>query len=288
MIDPLPELPHPPRRVVSLVPSITESLFDLGMGDAVVGVTDFCVSPPEARQLPKVGGPKNARVEDIAALHPDLVLANREENSEKTIAALQARGIAVWAATPLTVDESLDVLWGLARLFRSVRAGWQIEILARAIDLHRQSAPPETVRVFCPIWFDRLSDGTPWWMTFNAHTYMHDLLALFGGRNVFAERERCYPLAADLGRAAPQPPGNRDTRYPRVTAEEIIAARPELILLPDEPCEFGETEREQMARLLAATPAVQAGRIFLLEGSLLTWYGTRLGKALQVLPAFFR
>ena len=274
--------------MVSLVPSITESLFDLGMGDAVVGVTDFCVSPPEAQQLPKVGGPKNARVEDIVALHPDLVLANREENSEKTIAALQAQGIAVWAATPLSVDESLDVLWGLARLFRSVRAGWQIEILTRAIDLHRQSAPPGTMRVFCPIWFDHLSDGTPWWMTFNARTYMHDLLALFGGHNVFAERERRYPLKADLGRAEPQPPNGRDTRYPRVTAEEIIAARPEVILLPDEPCAFGEAEREQMARLLAETPAARAERVFLLDGSLLTWYGTRLGKALQVLPALFR
>ena len=287
VIDPIPELPRPPRRVVSLVPSLTESLFDLGLGDTVAGVTDFCVYPPEAQTRPKVGGPKNARLDDILALKPDLVLANREENARKTVEALRERGIPVWVATPLTVDEALETLWGLVRLFRSEQAALQVETLSRAVEMQRLTAPEPPLRTFVPIWYDRLSDGTPWWMTFNAQTYMHDLLALFGGANVFADRERRYPLAADLGRAEPQDPGERDTRYPRVTLEEIVAAQPEVILLPDEPFPFDETHRREMLAAFADTPAARAGRVYLVEGSLLTWHGTRLGKALQRLPAFF-
>ena len=288
MIDPLPELPHPPKRVVSLVPSLTESLFDLGMGEAVVGVTDFCVFPPEAQKRPKVGGPKNARLKDILALEPDLVLANREENARKTVEALRERGIPVWVATPLTVDEALETLWGLVRLFRSERAALQVETLSRGVEMQRLAAPEPPLRTFVPIWYDHLSDGTPWWMTFNAQTYMHDVLTLFGGANVFAERQRRYPLAADLGRAEPQDPAGRDTRYPRVPLAEIVEQQPELILLPDEPFPFNERHREEMFRILANTPAVREGRVFLVEGSLLTWRGTRLGKVLQRLPGFFR
>ncbi len=288
MIEPLPELQRPPKRVVSLVPSFTESLFDLGMGDALVGVTDFCVFPPQAQTLPKVGGPKNARLEDILALSPDLVLANQEENARKTVEALRAQGVPVWVATPLTVEEALEVLWGLVRLFRSESAALQVETLARAVEVQRLTAPHPPLRTFVPIWYDQLSDGTPWWMTFNARTYIHDLLALFGGANVFAERKRRYPLAADLGRAEPQDPGERDTRYPRVTLEEIVAAQPEVILLPDEPFPFDEAHRAKMMRFFADTPAVRQGRVYLVEGSLLTWHGTRLGKALQTLPVFFQ
>lgn len=288
MIEPLPELSRPPERVVSLVPSLTESLFDLGMGEAVVGVTDFCLHPPEAQNLPKVGGPKNARLEDILALEPDLVLANREENARKTVEALRQRGVPVWVATPLTVDEALETLWGLVRLFHSERAAVQVETLSRGVEMQRLAALDPPLRTFVPIWYDQLSDGTPWWMTFNAQTYMHDVLALFGGVNVFAGRQRRYPLAADLGRAEPQDPAGRDTRYPRVSLEEIVAQQPELILLPDEPFPFDEGHREALLRLLADTPAAREGRLFLVEGSLLTWHGTRLGKALQVLPGFFR
>lgn len=283
----LPELPRPPRRVVSLVPSLTESLFDLGLGECVVGVTDYCVFPPAAQERPRVGGTKNPDVERILALQPDLVLANREENPRAVVEALQARGVPVWVTFPRSVDEALAVLWGLVRLFRSQAAGLRVEMLQRAVEVQRMAVPEPRRRVFCPIWFDRLSDGTPWWMTFNAQTYLHDVLALMGGANVFAQRERRYPLAADLGRAEPQDPQGRDTRYPRVTVEEVLAAEPEVILLPSEPYPFAEAHRAEVMDLLAGTPAVRHERVYLVEGSLLTWHGTRLGKALQVLPGFF-
>ena len=94
---------HAPRRVVSLVPSLTESLFELGVGDTVVGVTDYCIHPAERLAgLPRLGGPKNPDIAAIAALQPDLVLANWEENTRQAVEALE-RGVPVWVTLPLSV-----------------------------------------------------------------------------------------------------------------------------------------------------------------------------------------
>lgn len=277
----------PPQRVVSLVPSMTESLFELGLGSAVVGITDFCIHPAEALVgLPRLGGPKNPRVDEILALQPDLVLANWEENTRSTVEALQRAGVAVWVTFPRTVLESLDVLWKLAELFRSPEANIRLRTLELTLDWAISAVDERrVVRYFCPIWQQETQDGRLWWMTFNRQTYPSDLLLLIGGENVFAERERRYPLEADLGLEAAQDPGERDTRYPRVTVEEVIAVQPEVILLPDEPFKFTETHVEQIAGLLAETPAARRGCIYLIDGSLITWHGTRLARALRELPA---
>ncbi|RPI33248.1 MAG: hypothetical protein EHM70_06580 [Chloroflexota bacterium] len=140
-------------------------------------------------------------------------------------------------------------------------------------------------RYFCPIWQDETSAGQRWWMTFNQNTYAHDLLRLLGGDNVFAARVRRYPLAADLGQALPQDPGEHDTRYPRVTLEEILAADPEVILLPSEPYVFAEHHQEEMLTLLESTQAARNHKVYLVDGSLITWHGTRLARALRELPA---
>jgi ABC-type Fe3+-hydroxamate transport system substrate-binding protein len=277
----------PPQRVVSLVPSLTESLFDLGLGQALVGVTDYCVHPAEAvAGLPRLGGPKNPRVDEILALKPDLVLANWEENTRPTVEALEAAGTAVWVTFPRTVLESLDVLWKLVELFRNHEASLRLRTLELTLDWAISSVDERrTVRYFCPIWQETPQSGQPWWMTFNRQTYPSDLLLLIGGENVFGERERRYPLAADLGLEAAQDPGERDTRYPRVTVEEILAAQPEVILLPDEPFAFDDEHAGRMAELLAKTPAAQKGCIYPIDGSLITWHGTRLARALRELPA---
>jgi len=121
-------------------------------------------------------------------------------------------------------------------------------------------------------------------MTFNRQTYPHDLLQALGAENVFAGRDRHYPLDADLGLSEQQDSHGRDTRYPRITLDEIRFADPEVILLPDEPYAFSEDHVDELKTLLAGTDAIQAGRLLLLDGSLITWHGTRLAKALQVLP----
>jgi ABC-type Fe3+-hydroxamate transport system substrate-binding protein len=278
----------PPKRVVSLVPSMTESLFDLGFGDSLIGITDYCVHPAEkVPALKKVGGTKNARVEDILALQPELVIASQEENTPAIINALEAAQIPVWLTFPKTVDETLADLRHLADIFQGRYAYIAVDMLERGVEFARAVAPDgPQLRVFCPIWRGE-QGGQPWYMTCNAETYLSDLLTVFGGENVFATRQRRYPLEADLKNEAGEPHEGRDTRYPRVSLAEIRAAQPELILLPSEPFAFDESHLAELQNLLAGTPAIQSGRIHLLDGSLLTWPGTRLGKALEQLPEYF-
>lgn len=204
------DLDHPPRRVVSLVPSLTESLFDLGLGDKLVGVTDYCLYPAESLQaLPHLGGTKNPRIAEILDLKPDLVLANQEENTSGTVRVLEQAGVEVWVTFPKTIREFLQVLHNLAAIFNSQPAYQRLDTLDRAVDLlesSREDLPG--CRYFCPIWRDEAGAGRDWWMTFNRDTYSSDLLYWIGGVNVFAERIRRYPLEADLGEAPTIPPAH--------------------------------------------------------------------------------
>lgn len=277
------ELPVPPQRVVSLVPSLSESLCDLGLQAALVGVTDYCIHPADKLSgLPHLGGTKNPDLKTILALQPDLVLANREENTRPVVEAMQAAGLNVWLTFPQTVRQALEVLWQLANVFESKPAALRLDALERSLDW-AEAAAAEAVRprTFCPIWYD---PAHPWWMTFNRHTYPHDLLSTLGADNIFADRQRLYPLEADLGLAQPEDAAERDTRYPRLVLEEIRTAQPELVLLPSEPYAFTELERDQLRQLLAGTPAVENGRMYLVDGSLITWHGTRLARAMEELP----
>lgn len=279
-------LNQPPQRVVSLVPSITETLFAFGLGDRVVGVTDYCVFPAEAQRKPKMGGTKNPNLAHIQAALPDLILANQEENRQDDVEALRAAGFKVWVTFPCTVQEAVDGLSAMIRLFRVPHFGQQIAMLEKSLEwasLAAENATP--ARVFCPIWREPAAAEGParWWMTVNEDTYLHDLLRVCGGENVFAGRERRYPLAADLGQGAPADTG-RDTRYPRVTPEEIAEQAPDVILLPSEPYLFTEADLTAFESL-PDIPAVQKGRVHLVDGSLLTWHGIRVAQALAELPA---
>ncbi len=250
---------HPPRRVVSLVPSVTESLFDLQIGDRLVAVTDYCVHPSDGvARLPKVGGTKNPDLEKIIALRPDLVILNREENRREDAERLQAAGIPIWVTHPQTVQDALNLLWEIMYVFDAPAMAERVRWIERQVDwtagVARESKP---VRVFVPIWYDP-------WMTFDRHTYIHDLLRVCGGENVFAD----YPTG--------------DTHYPCITPDEIVAAQPEVILLPDEPFAFSSEHADQLSRL--DVPAARRGRIYPVEGSLLTWHGTRLARALREIP----
>ncbi|MFN8529438.1 MAG: helical backbone metal receptor [Anaerolineae bacterium] len=248
---------EPPRRVVSLVPSMTESLFELNVGDRLIAVTDYCIYPADqVARLPRIGGTKNPDVQRIIEMHPDLVLANHEENRKEDIEALQAAGIPVWVTFPRTMREAFNVLWNIMHLFdepglvERVRAmEWTLDWLERMAE-NRESP----LKVFVPIWNDPL-------MTFNAETYAHDLIRVCGGTNVFAAGE---------------------TRYPHVTLEEVEAAQPDLILLPSEPF----ADHAALFRGLAV-PAAQNGRILTVDGSLLFWHGTRMARAMNMLPAMF-
>jgi ABC-type Fe3+-hydroxamate transport system substrate-binding protein len=249
-----------PARVVSLVPSLTEALVWLGLGHHLVGVSDWCVHPAEAvAKLPKLGGTKNPSIPRILALEPELVIANQEENRRRDVERLEAAGVPVWVTYPRSVRDAVALLRELARL--GADSGAQAELvdpIEAALAAAEASRPRHRVRVFCPIW------KTPW-MSVGRDTYANDLLGLCGGDNVFAGRE--------------------ERRYPIVRLDEIVAAAPELILLPDEPYAFGPRDAAELAAL--ELPAAASARIHLIDGTLVSWYGPRIQRALETLGPLF-
>jgi len=276
---------QPPRRVVSLVPSVTESLFDLNLGDRLVAITDYCIYPAEGvARLPRIGGTKNPDVRRIIEVAPDLVIANQEENREADVRALRDAGIPVWVTFPKTVLDAINLLWNIMHVFDTPDMVPRVRLIEQTYDwvMRISETRERPCRVFVPIWFNPL-------MTFNADTYAHDLLRVCGGTNVFGERERQYPLAADLGEAEPYAADDpriagRDRRYPRVTVEEVEAAQPDMILLPSEPFSF-TAEHIPFFRELSTPAQNRNNGIILVDGSLLTWHGTRLAYAMDTLPA---
>jgi ABC-type Fe3+-hydroxamate transport system substrate-binding protein len=251
-----------PRRIVSLVPSITETLFHLGLADAIVGVTAYCVEPREGvAGKTRVGGQKNPKLEVIRGLSPDLVIANVEENLEADVAWLRAAGIAVWVTYPRTVVEGIQMVRELGELTdtRDQSEPLAAELEGRLAQVRAHLAGREPVDVFYPIWRNP-------YMTVNADTYIHDMLAVCGGCNVF---------------------GDGHPRYPTITLEEMAARRPAVIVLPDEPFRFRRSHVDDFTRY-AEVPAVRDGRIHLMDGRLFCWYGPRIAEALERLPSLFR
>ena len=279
-------VPDEPQRLVSLVPSITEILFDFGYGDRVLALTDYCTEPA-AGVVGKttIGGTKNPDVAAIIELQPQLILAVAEENRRVDVDRLAGAGLPVYVFEPRTVRDGIDLLWRVADLLgcRPQVAGRIAAIEHDLADTEAVVATQPPVRVFCPIWKDP-------YMTINHGTYIHAMLTACGGDNVFADRRRRFPLAADLGR---QPETDdrrheaRDRRYPRVTLEEMAAHSPEVILLPDEPYPFSDVDLADFAAFKFAAfkevPAVRDGRVHLIDGKVVSWYGPRIGRSLRAL-----
>lgn len=243
----------PPRRVVSLVPSLTELVCSLGLAERLVGVTRYCTEPAAVvARLRHLGGTKNPAIDRIIDLRPDLVLVNSEENREEDFQALRSADLAVWVSFPRTVAEAAR---SIERLGAVLGAAGEAGAIAAAIEAARGEATGDRrSRVFCPIWRNP-------WMSVNADTYAGDLLAAAGGDNVCAARADRYPVI-DLG--------------------EIAACDPQVILLPDEPYRFTERHRAALADL-ADTSAWRDGRVHMIDGKALSWYGHRTAPALRTL-----
>ena len=251
----------PPRRIVSLVPSLTELLFALGAGDAVVGVTRYCTEPPaRVAPLPKVGGTKNPDLAAVEALAPDFVVMNAEENRREDFEALAAAGLTVFVSESKTVADALALIPRLAAAVGHAEEGRRLVdaqeagVAAVVSEASRRAAVP----YFCPIW------KRPW-MTFNADTYAHDVLRVAGGANVAADRPE---------------------RYPEVTLEEIAATAPAVVLLPDEPYPFSARDRAALAPL-ADTPALRDDRVHFVDGKALSWYGPRIADGIAAFNRLF-
>ena len=240
---------RPPTRIVSLVPSDTLNV--QALGSSVVGRTRYCEG-----NAPIVGGTKDVDVGAVARLEPDLILANQEENSRVHLEELARLGLPVFISFPHTVADGIA---HLARLARILNADAR-DLIKRGYAMLAQPPPPKLLRAFVPIWMDPL-------MTVNAQTFVSDALKLGGGLNVFADRERRFPLAADLGEAIPKPAGTRDTHYPRITFEEVVQRAPEVILLPDEPHPFSEEDAAVFRERVPGARVVRCG------GREFSWYG---------------
>src|SRR5882757_8272580 len=198
-------VPDRVARVVSLVPSLTESVAATAPG-LLVGATDWCTHPP-GLAVTRIGGTKNPDVARIAELAPDVVLANEEENRPPDLDALRAAGLAVWVTDVRTVDEALTSLDRMLRLAcRLDRPAWLDSVETAWTAVVRGSLR----RAVVPIW------RRPW-MVLGRDTFAGDLLARLGVDNVYAQHAE---------------------RYPRVPLEELNASQADLVVLPDEPYRF--------------------------------------------------
>lgn len=224
-------------RVVSLVPSITETLFALGAADSVVGITDFCISP-EGIDRPRVGGTKTPSVERIRQLRPDLVYVNIEENLQRHADAI-AHFARVVATHPKTID---DVVALIADLGAAHGCEAKAAELIRQLNASRNQRSPFTFVV--PIW------KKPW-MWCGGDTYVSNLVESTGGRNLLRDR----------------------LRYPAIELREVLAMKPEIVFLPDEPYAFTKDD----------AAAIDAHVIGPFPGHLFTWHGVRTIEGLRFL-----
>ena len=241
-------LPDRPERIISLVPSQTELLYDIGLGERVVGITKFCVRPEEwFRTKARVGGTKQVHLDRVRALEPDLIIANKEENTREDIEAL-AQESPVWVSDVRDLDQALDMVARVGALTDTTeRAGELVAAITAAFDGLAPLQP--TLSAAYLIWREP-------WMAVGGDTFIDDMLQRCGLRNVFSGREG---------------------RYPAVSPAELAAADPDVVLLSSEPYPFGEKHLQEIGLLLPGVP------VRLVDGEAFSWYGSRLLHA----PAYF-
>lgn len=240
--------PADPRSIISLVPSQTELLHDLGLDDRVVGITKFCVHPKEwFRTKARVGGTKEVDLCKVRALHPDLIIGNKEENSAADIAALE-REFPVWMSDVEDLGGALDMIGQVGRITGKEAPAEMIKAeIQAAFARLRPSPQPLTAAYF--IWKDP-------WMLAGKRTFIADML------------HRC-------GFALPEQIGDR---YPEADETQLRALAPNIALLSSEPYPFGEKHTGPVREILPGTAVV------LVDGEYFSWYGSRLRQA----PSYFR
>jgi len=261
---------QPPRRVVSLVPSETLTLFDLGLGDRLVGRTRYCIEPAgRVDEVAVCGGTKDVDIERVVELAPDLVLCNQEENAREPCEELALRGLPVFVSFPRRVADGIAHVGRLARIFQVQGEPIVKELMRRAyrlLDADGAVAAPRPT-VFVPIWLEPL-------ITIGGDTFGSDSLAQAGADNVFSERRVMYPLESGFAeRGEPSGEEGRDKRYPRIEPAEVEKRAPDIILVPDEPYSFSDADLDMFRGL--KTPAATRGAIARCDGKDLFWHGSR-------------
>jgi ABC-type Fe3+-hydroxamate transport system substrate-binding protein len=241
-----------PQRIVSLVPSITEFLADLGLSERLVGITKFCIHPDSVFQnVIRVGGTKDFKVDKIANLRPDLIIANKEENEPEGIAKLASQ-FPVWISKISTITEAFDMMQSLGHITGKSENADRYIILARdgfsQISLLQKEGK---LNVLYLIW------RKPY-MAAGTDTYISDVMQYLGWQNALSSL------------------GAEGTRYPEISNELLKTLKPDIILLSSEPYPFTERHLNELAPF-----AVKSAQ--LADGEAFSWYGTRMIKSIPYL-----
>lgn len=252
-------LETPPKRIISLVPSQTELLFDLGLDDEVVGITKFCVHPPEwFRSKKRIGGTKKLHVDIIHQLQPELIIANKEENVKEQIEEL-AKDYPVWISDVDSLSSAYDMIQQIGLLTNKVERSQ--EIIATIKTNFGQLPVITNKPAACYlIWKDP-------YMTVGGDTFIHSMMDAAGFDNIFKSRQR----------------------YPVVTMEDLLIAGTsgstpcDLILLASEPFPFKEKHIDELKQTLDKL-GLPKTKILLVDGEMFSWYGSRLQHA----PGYFK
>ncbi len=238
----------PPKRIVSVVPSQTELLCALGLSDSLVGVTKFCVHPTHIRKSTRViGGTKHLRIHDILALQPDLVLANREENTREQILEL-AETLPVWVSDIQTVSDALNMILDVGALTGTEAAARSLNTLISEAFAQLSPTPRTPKRVLYLIWREP-------WMSVGADTFIHDVLQKAAWQNACAHLQR----------------------YPALSDDDIRQLDPDYVFLSSEPYPF---KARHLAEIQALLPKAN---IQLVDGEYFSWYGSRMLPAVDYL-----
>jgi ABC-type Fe3+-hydroxamate transport system substrate-binding protein len=238
----------PPKRIISVVPSQTELLFDLGLDKEIIGLTKFCIHPIEKfAERTKVGGTKKLNIDLIKDLKPDLIIGNKEENTQSDIEELAA-GFPVWMSDIFTLDDAMKTIGQIGELVdREPEASYLNHLISAGFNDLKTLALQHHVdkKVAYLIW------RKPY-MAAGKNTFINDILLINGMTNVITQE-----------------------RYPSVTLAELKTLNCELILLSSEPYPFGEKHIEEIQAAIPDT------KIMLVDGEMFSWYSSRLVKAVQ-------
>lgn len=246
--------PAPDARIVSLVPSLTELLFDLGLGPRIVGRTGYCIHPaPAVRRVKSVGGPKRVNLRAFAALAPTHAILNIDENPKAVADEIARLGVTPVVTHPIDVDDNLALYRLLGGLFGRTREAVllidRFTAARRALAHTAHALPPR--RVLYLIWMKP-------WMTVSTDTYVSRLLATVNWRTIGDDPHR---------------------RYPTVQIDERLVADADLILFGTEPFPFRE---RHLSDFVERFPGA-AGKVHFADGEMLSWYGSRAVAALDYL-----
>ena len=227
-------------RIISLVPSVTEALFDLGLSvNEVIGRTKFCVHPKEwTEQIPRVGGTKNIDIEKIRQLKPDLIIASKEENVKEQVGILM-HDFRVIVTDVATVEDNYYLLKNLGNLFGKEAMAKMYNI--RIYEVLMKSRLPKKIKAAYLIWKNP-------WMSVGSDTFIHHIMSEIGFVNIFADRKR----------------------YPEISEEELCDA--EAILLSSEPFPFKEKHITDLKKQFPEK------KIILVDGEAFSWFGTHIAK----------